>query len=210
MIIIYHSPMTCSLASRLALLEAGLEHEVRYVRTYRDEHLSPDYLALNPAGKVPALSLDGQIVSESSAILPLLADLAPWADLLPTDRIARAQAQSVIGLLASSLHPQFRASMFPERSAGSGDKEAVRDVAIDMLNHTLNLLEARVADTGGMLDRFSICDIYLTVFLLWRGHPLLEGRLTPTPALDDLQRATLSRPGLQAAVDEDLMIRQQN
>jgi len=210
MIILYHSPMTCSLASKLALVEAGLDHEVHYVRTYRDEHHAPDYLALNPAGKVPALSVDGVIVSESSAILPLIADLAPEAGLLPTEKIARAQAQSTLSFLSSSLHSQFRASMFPERSAGTGDIEAVRTVAMELLPKALLLLEGRVAGKGQLLDQFSICDIYLTVFLLWRGHPVLQGKLPDTPCLDALKDRVLARPGLQAALDEDFAIRQQN
>lgn len=209
-ILLYHSPMTCSLASKLALVEAGLDHEVRYVRTYKDEHQASSYLALNSAGKVPALSVDGVVVTELSAILPLIADMLPGSGLMPTNILDRAQAQSILSFLSSTLHAQFRAAMFPERSAGKGDRQAVRAVAVELLNKALLLLEERVAGKGQLLGQFSVCDIYLAVFLLWRGHPALQGSVADTPGLDALKDRVFARPGLQAALAEDFAIRQQN
>jgi glutathione S-transferase len=66
MITLYHAPMACSLASRLALVAAGLPHQIHLVDTGGGETRKPDYLAINPAGKVPALSVGGQIVTESA------------------------------------------------------------------------------------------------------------------------------------------------
>jgi glutathione S-transferase len=207
MITLYHSPLACSLASKLALLESGLPHTVELVRTWRGEQQTPAYLAINPAGKVPALAVDGAVVTESTAILPLIADLAPSAGLLPTDRIGRAQAQSLLSFLSSSVHAAFTPSLFPERFAGGGDAEALREAAIERLAHALALLEARVDGREYLLGGFSACDLYLAVFLTWRAN--LAGRLPPTPRLDALHGRVLARPGLGAAVAEDFALRQQ-
>jgi glutathione S-transferase len=208
MIRLYHSPMACSLASRLALAESGLAHEISLIRTYKGEQHAPDYLAVNPAGKVPALSVDGVIVTESTAILPLIADLAPDAGLLPAERFARAQAQSLLSFLSSSLHAALTPAMFPERFAGAGDPEAYRAAAIGRVGQALQLLEARLAGQDFLLDRFSVCDLYLLVFLFWRGNPALQGKLPPTPRLDGLQQKVLARPAVGPVVGEDMAERQ--
>ena len=83
MLRLHHAPMACSLASRFALAEAGLAHEVAVVRTARGENRNEAYLRVNPRGKVPALETDQGVITESTAILPFIADLAPEADLLP-------------------------------------------------------------------------------------------------------------------------------
>jgi glutathione S-transferase len=209
MITLYHSPMACSLASKLALAESGLPHTVELVRTSRGEHQTTAYLAINPAGKVPALSVDGTIVTESTAILPLIADLAPEAGLLPIDPLARAQAQALLSFLSSSVHAAFTPCMFPERLAGDADPEAVRTAAIERLGHALLLLENRLGDREYLLGVFSVCDLYLTVFLAWRASPAVAGKLPDTPRLDALQGRVLQRPCVGPAFVEDIALRQE-
>jgi glutathione S-transferase len=208
MIRLYHSPMACSLASRLALAESGLDHEISLVRTYRNEQRSSDYLAVNPAGRVPALSVDGTIVTESTAILPLIADLAPEAGLLPTERLARAQAQALLSYISSSLHAALTPAMFPERFTVGGDPETVRAASIERAGQALQLLESRLGDQGFLLGQFSVCDLYLLVFLFWRGNPALQGKLPTTPGLNALQQRLLARPAVGAAVSADMAERQ--
>jgi len=208
MITLYHSPLACSLASKLALLESGLPHEVELVRTWRDEQRAPAYLAVNPAGKVPALSVDGAVVTESTAILPLISDLAPAAGLMPAEPVARARAQAVLSFLSSSLQAAFTPAMFPDRYAGGADVEAVRAAAIGRLGDALLLLEARLDGREYLAGDFSACDLYASVFLTWRATPALQGRLPATPRLDALQGRVMARPGLGAAVAQDFALRQ--
>jgi glutathione S-transferase len=208
-ITLYHSPMACSLASKLALAESGLPHTVELVRTSRGEHQTAAYLAINPAGKVPALSVDGTILTESTAILPLIADLAPDAGRLPTDRLARAQAQSLLSFISNSVHAAFTPCMFPARLAGDANPEAVRAAALERLSHALLLLENRLGDREHLLDAFSVCDLYLTVFLGWRASPAVAGKLLDTPRLDALQGRVLRRPRIGPAFVEDIALRQE-
>lgn len=208
MITLYHAPMACSLASRLALVAAGLPHQIHLVDTGGGETRTPDYLAINPAGKVPALSVDGQIVTESAAILPLIADLAPTAGLMPVDPIGRAQAQALLAFIASSVHPAYTRIMFPERFTDGGDPASVREAAVAALVQALEVLEHRVGARATLLDAFSVCDLYAAVFLTWRMIPPLQGRLPALPALDRLQAAVFSWPELGAVLAQDFAQRQ--
>jgi glutathione S-transferase len=196
--------MACSLASRLALEESGLPHEISLVRTYKGEQRAPSYLAVNSAGKVPALTVDGTTVTESTAILPLIAALAPEAALFPTEPVPRARAQSVLSFISSSLHAAFTPAMFPERFAGSGDPEAYRTAAIERVGVALQFVEKQLGGQDYLLGRFGACDLYLLVFLLWRGNPALQGRLPSTPHLDGFQQRVMARPIVGATVGEDM------
>lgn len=208
MITLYHAPMACSLASRLALVAAGLPHQIHLVDTGGGETRTSDYLAVNPAGKVPALSVDGQIVVESTAILPLIADIAPTAELMPVEPVARAQAQALLAFTASTVHPAYTRIMFPERFTDGGDPAPVREAGIATLIAALGVLEGRLGERTTLLGAFSVCDLYAAVFLTWRMIPPLQGRLPALPALDRLQAAVFSRPEFGAVLAQDLAQRQ--
>ena len=203
-IILYHAPFTCSLASRLALIESGLEFSIQFVSTVLRENLTPEYLSINPAGKVPTLSVDGRIITESTAILPLIATLAPKADLMPMEPMARAQAQSILSYLSSELHPCWTHIFRPEKFVDGDQTADVRTAGIRRLNAALDLLEERMKDRDFVFDHLTVCDLYLAVYLSWRLVPVTQGLLTSTPALDRLYARVFARPGLQAALDDDM------
>lgn len=204
---LHHSPMACSLASRFALAEAGLAHEIAVVRTRDGEHLTEAYGRINPRRKVPALATDQGVLTESSAILQYIAALAPEAGLLPTDPFAKAQAQSWIGYLASTVHPAFSSAMFPERfTADPEGAEALRTKSLETLTTALSSIEAHLAGRETLLDAFSVCDLYLTVFLLWRRGPALAGRLPDLPNLDAFQQRVLARPAIAATLGDDMRL----
>ncbi len=206
MLRLHHAPMACSLASRFALAEAGLAHEVVVVRTARGENKAPAYLQINPRGKVPALETDDGVVTESTAILPFIADLAPAKNLLPPPGgFQRAQAQAWLSFLSSTVHAAYTGVLRAEAFAGC-DVEAVRTVHVARLSAALEELDAHLAGREFMLDAFSVCDLYLLVFLLWRGAPALAGRLAPLPNLDQFQQRMLARPALGAILGEEMKL----
>jgi glutathione S-transferase len=203
---LHHSPMACSLASRFALAETGLPHEVVVVRTARGENKTAAYLQINPRGKVPALQTDGGVLTESTAILPYIADLAPDSGLLAqAGSFARAQAQSWLSFLSSTVHAAYTGALRAEAFEGC-DPEAVRKVHLARLQTALQELDAHLEDREFLLEAFSICDLYLLVFLLWRGAPAVAGRLSPLPNLDRFQQRMLARPALAATLGEDMKL----
>lgn len=205
MLRLHHAPMACSLASRLALLETGLPHEVMFVDTQGGEQRTEAYRRINPRGQVPALETPEGVLTESAAILPYIADQAPQTRLFPPHGgFARAQAQAWLCWLSSSLHPAARAVMFPARGC---DTAEARAGALQRLAVAFAEVDARLAGRDHLLDAFSVCDIYLFVFGLWRAAPALVGELPPSPDLDRFQERMLDRPGYGAIVAQEMQLR---
>lgn len=206
MLKLHHSPMACSLASRLALIEAGLDHEVSLVRTWNGEQKTPAYLAVNPRGKVPALETSAGVLTESAAILPYIADLAPEKGLIPADAFGRARAQSWLSFMSGALHPALAQVMFaPPGEAGDAARAAGLERAADAFTE----LDAALEGRDFLLGDFSVCDLYLLVFSLWRAAPSLAGALPPLPNLDRLQQTLLARPHLAAVIGDEFRQRAQ-
>lgn len=206
MLKLHHSPMACSLASRLALIEAGLDHEVNLVKTWNGEQKTPAYLAINPRGKVPALETPAGVLTDSAAILPYIADLAPEKGLIPLDAFGRARAQSWLSFMANTLHPALAQAMFaPPGEAG----DAARAAGLEPATAAFTDLDAALEGQDFLLGDFSVCDLHLLVFALWRAAPSLAGTLPSLPHLDRLQQTLLTRPHLAAVIGDEFRQRAQ-
>lgn len=203
---LHHAPMACSLASRFALAEAGLPHEIAIIRTWSGEQKTDAYRRINPRGRVPALETDQGVITESTAILPYIADLAPEKALLPAaGTFQRARAQAWLSFLSSTLHVALSGAMFPMEGC---DSETGRTAALARLIEAFSYLDQHLEDRDYVLDRFSVCDLYLLVFVLWRASPVLAGRLPAFPNLDRFQQNLLAaRPNLAMMVGEEMKLR---
>ena len=92
MLILYHAGLTqASIKVRLTLKEKGLAYESRFIRLMEQEHLSPEYLAINPDGQVPTLVHDGNVITETTVINEYLEDCFPEPPLRPADPVERAR-----------------------------------------------------------------------------------------------------------------------
>jgi len=195
---LHHSPVACSLASRLALMEAGLEHEIVLVHTTRGDQKADAYRRINPRGQVPALETPEGVITESTAILPYIADLAPGKALLPPPgSFERAQAQAWLGYLSSTVHAAYGGLLRP-------DFAAVREACHAQLVSALQAIDAHLEGREYLLDRFSVCDLYLLVFSLWR---VIAGPLPALPNLDAFQMRMLARPGIGPTIGEEMRLR---
>src|SRR3984893_14757335 len=117
MLTLYLSPGSSSMAVHIALHEIGADFESRPISFAKREQHSPEYLALNPEGKVPTLLIDGRALTEVAAILFYLARRFPEAGLLPDGDIeAESQAVSWMSFLAATVHPARRRGVEPARA----------------------------------------------------------------------------------------------
>lgn len=203
MLTLYYNPGSCSLASHAALEEAGLDYCLEKVDLSIGANEHADYRARNPWGRVPALEIDGAILTENVAILSYIADRVPERRLLPpAGSLLRVRALEWLALLSSTVHIAFRPIFRPNRLAES--EEAQRDVTtlgLKSLNRTLTLVEQRLgAGPYALGDTISVCDLYLFVFALWSRRPVLIGRLDPLPLLDAFGDRLATRPSVQAAL----------
>jgi glutathione S-transferase len=101
---LFHSWGACSLASLIALEEAGADYELRVISTAAGDQRKPEYLAVNPKGRVPALVTDQGVLTETPAILAYVAQAYPKAGLAPADPWAFAQMQAFNSYLCSTVH----------------------------------------------------------------------------------------------------------
>lgn len=205
MLRLHHAPLACSLASRLALVESGLPHEIAIVDTSRGEQKSAAYLRINPRGQVPALETDQGVLTESTAILPYIADLAPEKRLFPAaGTFARAKGQSWLSFLSSTLHVALARAMFPPPGC---DNPEANHAALERVAAAFQDVDHHLEGRDCLLEEFSICDLYLLVFGLWRSAPALAGKTPLLPNLDRVQQKLLARPGLGALLAEEMQLR---
>ena len=102
---LYYAPGTCALASHIALEEAGADYTTERLDFKANQQQSPEYLKINPKGRVPALVTDKGILTETPAILAYIAQSFPKAKLAPLDdAFAFAQVQSINSYLCSTVH----------------------------------------------------------------------------------------------------------
>lgn len=90
---------------RIALALKGIDAQQIYHHLRHGEQRSPDYLALNPQGLVPALEADGTVLTQSLAIIEYLDETVPGAALLPPDPTARARVRAIAQIVACDIHP---------------------------------------------------------------------------------------------------------
>lgn len=203
MLTLYINPGSCSLASHIALEESGLNYRIENVLLAEGRNLEPGYLKRNPWGRVPALDLGEETLTESVAILSHVADLVPGRGLLPPNgTLERARAVEFMSTLSSTVHVAFRPIFRPERLATG--EEGRRDVAgtgLTALASTLRKLDASLEGRSHALGaQYSLCDAYLLVFALWARRPALAGRLPRFDQIDAVAGRAARRPAAAAAL----------
>src|SRR5919201_4549783 len=119
MLTLYFSPGACSLASHIGLEETGAPYEAKPILLAKGQQRTEAYLKINPRGKVPALSVDGKILVENTAILTYLAKRFPEKKLMPADPLEEARCISAMCWFSSIVHPSYQRVNRPERFADS-------------------------------------------------------------------------------------------
>jgi glutathione S-transferase len=163
---LYYAPGACSLAAHIALEESGEKYEARKVDLSKGEQRTPEYLKIHPLGRVPALLLDsGKPLTENTAILPYL---GKRFKLWPADPIADAQALSVIGFFAASVHPAHGHIGRPERYATDKAAHAnIQETGKKSFVGYLEQIDGMYAGREWLGDKYSVLDPYALVFYSW-------------------------------------------
>jgi glutathione S-transferase len=172
MFLIFGDKGSGAFSAEAALAEAGAPYDFKTISLEKNEQRSPEFLAINPSGKMPAVRLpEGQILTESLAILLTLADHFPNARLLPPQASPeRGAAYRWLAFMASEIYPMVEISDYPERFAPKGEQtDALRLKARERIRDRLLIVERQVAGPWFLPGGFSILDIYAAMFSRWRG-----------------------------------------
>lgn len=162
---LYAAPGSCARVTMVALEHLGLPFDYRLVRPMLQETRSPEYLKINPKGKVPVLMIDGEALTENVAILCYLNSRYPDAGLLPcsADTLSGMRQVADLCYCSATLHPIVTRIRNPHFFADSADaREQVRQRAIESMRPNFELIEERVR--GGRWwygDEWSAVDAYL-------------------------------------------------
>ena len=112
---------------RIALNLKGLPYEAVPIHLLKKEQNAPDYLAVNPQGRVPSLDLDGTVLIQSPAILEYLEEIYPEPPLLPSDPVARARVRAICALIACDIHPLNNVGVLRYIKRAFGQEQAAID-----------------------------------------------------------------------------------
>jgi glutathione S-transferase len=204
MLKLYYSPGSCALASHIALEEAGCAYTAERLDFKRNQQTSPEYLAINPKGRVPALVTDRGILTETPAILAFIAQSFPQAKLAPADPFAFAQAQAFNLYLCSTVHVAHAHKGRGHRWANDESSFADMKRKVPETMAACFALIERNLSTGPwvMGESFTICDPYLFTLAGW-----LEGDgvdIATLPKVADHHRRMKERPAVKKVLAEEL------
>ena len=209
---LYYSPGACSLASHIALEEAGAVYEPVLTKLSDGAQRTPEFLRLNPKGRVPVLADGDFVVTENPAILRYVARAHPAVRLWPDDPREEARCAEWLAWCSSGIHVTYAHTRRPERYA---DDEAAKAEVVRKgyaaSRSVWEAVEAKLAASGSAWaagSGYSVADPYVFLFWLWGRSPALgydmardfpawtehAGRMGERPAV----RAALEREGIAA------------
>ena len=193
---LYYAPGACSLASHIALEEVGIPYQTQPLNLAEGDQRKPEYLKINPRGRVPALVVDDQILTENVGIMTYLAGGHPKAGIWPKQTWDQAKIVSSMAWLSNTVHTTFghviRAARYADDAAA---QEAIKAKARQMYGDYLKEIDALLAGKKwSIAGQYTVIDGYLLVFYRWgnrnqfpvkqlRNYTALMERVMARPAV---------------------------
>jgi glutathione S-transferase len=197
---LYFSPLACSMATRIALYEAGqsanfIEVDPKTKKVLKD---NSDFHAINVLGLVPVVRTDdGVILTENAAILQHVAEKLAGAGLGAREGIERSKLQQWLCFIGTELHKGLFTPLL-----GKGVAAEVKSYALEKYLSRLDHLDKHLKGRQFLLDHFSVADAYLTTVLNWSmATPMID--FAKYPAVKDYLERMKKRPAVAKALAEE-------
>jgi glutathione S-transferase len=205
MIKLFYAPHTCALASHIALEDAGAQYSTVRIDFATNDQRKPEYLAINPKGRVPALVTDKGILTETPAILAFIAQSFPRARLAPLDEpFGFAEAQAFNSYLCATLHVAHAHRMRGHRWADEPTAIAAMQRKVpESVGACYDLIEDKMLRGPWVMGTtYTICDPYLFTLAQW----LEQDGVNPSriPKVMDHRGRMSERPEVRKAIAEEL------
>jgi glutathione S-transferase len=204
MLKLYYTPGTCALASHIALQEADAVYTAERIDFKSNQQNSPEYLAINPKGRVPSLVTDRGILTETPAMLAFIAQSFPQAKLAPfDDPFAFAQVQAFNSYLCSTVHVahahKMRGSRWTTDEASFAD---MKRMVPKTVGACFALIErSMIKGPWVMGETYTICDPYLFTLAGWLEGDSVD--LSALPKVADHRKRMSERPAVQKVLAEE-------
>lgn len=200
-ITLFASPGACSLVTMIAMETAGADYQITPVVLSEGMHKQPAYLNVNPKGKVPALRLNGQVITETPAILTALNLHYPAAGLLPQNR-SQAEILADLCFVASGVHPLVTRFCKPELIASEAASETIKNRAETELNRLFELVNQRLKSQSWWYgENWSAIDGYW--FWVLQRLSRCQFGLAAFETIQRHYQANLSLPAVQQALERE-------
>lgn len=201
---LFHSKGSCSLASLIALEEAGAPYEVVRMSTAAGDQRKPEYLQINPKGRVPALVTERGILTENVAILAFIAQSFPEADLAPLDdAFAFAQMQALNSYLASTVHVahahKHRGYRWATEESSFADMR--RKVAENETEYFRLIETEYLKGPWVMGEQYTVADGYLFTIADWLEGDGVDSR--QFPRVHEHRERVRARPAVSKVLAEE-------
>jgi glutathione S-transferase len=201
---LFYSPGSCALASHIALEEAGADYTAIRIDFSKNQQRSPEYLAINPKGRVPALVTDNGVLSETPAILAFVAQSFPQAQLaLFGDPFAFARIQAFNSYLCSTVHVAHAHRMRGYRWADDQAAiEAMKRKAPESVATAFALIENDMLQGPWVMGEcYTICDPYLFTLAEWLDTDGVD--LAKLPRIVDHRSRMYERRAVKQAIAQE-------
>ena len=207
MLKLYYAAHSCSLATHIVLEEVGADYSTVRIDFASGQQRSPEYLEVNPKGRVPALATDRGILTETPAMLAFVAQSFPAAKLAPMDDpFTFAEIQAFNSYLCSSLHVAHAHRMRGHRWVDADDAAAIAAMqrkAPESVGAGFDLIERDMLKGPWVMgEQYTICDPYLFTLAQW----LEKDGVDPAriPRVIDHRRRMSERAGVRRAIAQEL------
>ena len=170
MLTLYYAPNTCALASHMALEHVGAEYKAVLVNFSRNEQRSPDYLHINPKGRVPALVTSRGTLTETPAILQFICQSYPSANLAPLeDPFALARMNAFNSYLCSTVHVAHAHRMRGYRWVDEPSAIAAMQKKVPQsVGECFELIERELLQGPWVMgEHYTVSDMYVFTLAQW-------------------------------------------
>jgi len=208
MLKLFYTAHTCSLATHIVLEEVGADYSTVRIDFGKTEQRSPDYLKVNPKGRVPALVTDRGILTETPAMLVFVAQSFPASKLAPMDDpFLFAEIQAFNSYLCSSLHINHAHRMRGPRWVDANDAAAIAAMqrkVPESVGACFELIERDMLKGPWVMGkRYTICDAYLFTLAQWlEADGVDPARI---PRVLDHRRRMSERATVKKAIAQELV-----
>jgi glutathione S-transferase len=200
---LFHSPGACSLVPHIALEEAGADYEPVRVILAQGEQLKPEYLAINPHARVPALVTDQGIITENVAVINYIADRFGAAGSVPRgDAFVAGKCNELLNWFSSTVHITFaliwRASRFTDdESVQPKIQEHGRKILVSQFDE----IEGLIGNGWLVGDHFTAADTYALAFFRWGNRVQLD--MSRFPRWAALNRRLMAEPSVRRVLEQE-------
>ncbi len=188
---------SCSLATHIALEEAGATYTLHKIDTAGGEQRTPAYLKINAKGRVPALATEQGVLTENVALLQYVAQSYPQANLVPQDAFALAKMNAFNSYLSSTVHVNHAHKMRGTRwTDDAAAVESMKAKVPETMTGCAALIEAEFLQGPWVMgEQFTVADGYLLTITEWFDGDGVD--LSKFPKIEAHRSAMMKRPAVQ-------------